>query len=103
MTETTVWAIWVERVGVNKLAKKAGLADRSVTAVISGRSVVSGEDLLKLHRAAEALLQPTIRSTTCSISAAITPLPPSTELPGRINSGCCVQRLLPQRCPNAIS
>ncbi len=56
MTETIVRAIRVERVGVKKLAKKAGLADRAVTSVVNGGDAISSEELVKLYRAAENLL-----------------------------------------------
>jgi hypothetical protein len=56
MTETIVRAMRVEKIGVKKLAKKAGLADREVTAVVNGGDEVSSEELAKLCRAAESLL-----------------------------------------------
>jgi NAD(P)-dependent dehydrogenase (short-subunit alcohol dehydrogenase family) len=56
MTETIARAIRVEKVGVRRLAKKARLGDRTVTAVVNGGDAVSGEDLVKLHRAAEDLI-----------------------------------------------
>jgi hypothetical protein len=56
MMETIARAIRVEKVGVKKLAKKAGSADRVVTAVVNGGDAVSDEDLGKLYRAAEDLL-----------------------------------------------
>jgi hypothetical protein len=56
MTETIVRAIQVEKIGVKKLAKKAGLADRAATAVVNDGNAVSGEELVKLYRAAEALI-----------------------------------------------
>jgi hypothetical protein len=56
MTETIVQAIRVAKVGVKKLAKKAQLADRAVTAAVNGDDAVSGEELGKLYRAAENLL-----------------------------------------------
>jgi hypothetical protein len=56
MTETIVRAIRVEKLGVKRLAKKAGLADRAVTAVVNGDDDVSSEELGKLYRAAENLI-----------------------------------------------
>jgi hypothetical protein len=56
MTETIVRAIRVEKVGVKRLAKNAGLADRAITTVVNGGVEVSSEELGKLYRAAETLL-----------------------------------------------
>jgi len=56
MIEVIRYAVRVEKVGVKKLAKKAGITDRAVTAVVKGGDAVSGKDLVKLHRAAEVLL-----------------------------------------------
>jgi hypothetical protein len=49
-------AVRVEKVGVKKCAKKAGVADRAVTTVVNGDDTISGDDLLKLHHAVEELL-----------------------------------------------
>jgi hypothetical protein len=56
MTETIMRAIRIEKVGVKKLAKMAGLADRAVTATVNGGDAVYGDDLVKLHRAVENLI-----------------------------------------------
>jgi hypothetical protein len=56
MMEAIVLAIRVEKVGVKKLAKQAGVADRAVTAAVNGGDEVSDEELVKLYRAAENLL-----------------------------------------------
>lgn len=54
----------------------------------------------RLNRPARsnASFQPTIRSTTCSISAAITSLPASTEPPGRSHSNSGPKSALLPRC-----
>jgi hypothetical protein len=49
-------AVRVDRMGVKRLAKQARVADRAVTAVVSGDMTISGDNLVKLHRAAEELL-----------------------------------------------
>ena len=56
MAETITRAIRVEKIGVKRLAKKAGVADRTVTAVVNGGGEISGEDLVTVYRVAEALL-----------------------------------------------
>jgi hypothetical protein len=56
MTETIVRAIRVDKIGVKKLAKQAGVGDRAVTIVLNGGDVFSGEELVKLYRAAEGQL-----------------------------------------------
>jgi hypothetical protein len=51
--ETIARALRVEKVGVKRLAKKAGLADSTVTAVVNGSEAVSGEDptaIVRRHR-----------------------------------------------------
>ena len=55
MIEAIVQAIRVEKVGVKRLAKKAGLGDRAVTALLNGGDAMSAEDLVKLYRVAEDL------------------------------------------------
>jgi transcriptional regulator with XRE-family HTH domain len=56
MIETIRHAVRVEKVGVKRLAKKAGVTDRTVTALANGGDEVSSEELAKLCRAAENLL-----------------------------------------------
>jgi len=56
MIESVARAIRVEKIGVKRLAKKAGLADRAVTSVVNDSTAVTGEDLINLYQEAEALL-----------------------------------------------
>jgi hypothetical protein len=56
MIEAIRRAICVDKVGVKRLAKRARLADRAVSRVVVSDTAISDEDVLRLHRAVEALL-----------------------------------------------
>jgi hypothetical protein len=56
MIEAIRHAVRVEKVGVKRLSKLAGLADRAVTRVVNGDPEISGEEIVKLYRAAEGLV-----------------------------------------------
>jgi hypothetical protein len=55
MIEVIRRAVREEEIRVKRLAKLAQLADRAVTAVVSGDATISSDKLVKLHRAAEQL------------------------------------------------
>jgi hypothetical protein len=56
MVEAIRRAVRVEKVGVKRLAKQAGLADRTVTRAVAHDPAVSDEEVARLFRAVEVLL-----------------------------------------------
>jgi hypothetical protein len=56
MIEAIRHAVRIEKLGVKRLAKHARLADRTVTRVVAGDPIISGDDILRLYRAMEDLL-----------------------------------------------
>src|SRR5204863_576829 len=56
MVEAIRYAVRVGKLGVKRLARRARVGDSAVTRLVRRDSGILGEDILKLHQAAEDLL-----------------------------------------------
>jgi hypothetical protein len=56
MVDAIRHAVRVEKVGVKRLSKLAGVTDHAVTRLVNGETALAGDDIVKMYRAAEELL-----------------------------------------------